>query len=96
VLGIGIRGPARDKRYLNPLLSKHHPLKESTAKSESGRKEARRKKRRVLYSSSISFINSFPPAAAAAKTGTFRLMKNSDTSTRTNKYARLRNARGIY
>jgi hypothetical protein len=35
VLGIGIRGPARDKRYLNPLLSKHHPLKESTAMSES-------------------------------------------------------------
>jgi hypothetical protein len=35
VLGIGIRGPAKDKRYLNPLLSKHHPLKESTAMSES-------------------------------------------------------------
>jgi hypothetical protein len=34
VLGIGIRGPAKD-RYLNPLLSKHHPLKESTAMCES-------------------------------------------------------------
>jgi hypothetical protein len=36
VLGIGIRGgTARDKRYLNPLRYKHHPLKESTAMSES-------------------------------------------------------------
>jgi hypothetical protein len=35
VLGIGIRGTARDKRYLNPLQYKHHPLKESTAMSES-------------------------------------------------------------
>jgi hypothetical protein len=32
---MGIRGTARDKWYLNPLLSKHHPLKESTAMSES-------------------------------------------------------------
>jgi hypothetical protein len=32
---IGIRGTARDKWYLNPLLSKHHPLKDSTTMSES-------------------------------------------------------------
>jgi hypothetical protein len=35
VLGIGSRGTARDKRYLNSLQYKHHPLKESTAMSES-------------------------------------------------------------
>jgi hypothetical protein len=57
VLGIGIRGPAKDKRYLNPILFKHHPLKESTAMSERGRKEARRKKRRVLYTLKIHFLN---------------------------------------
>jgi hypothetical protein len=33
VLGIEIRGTARDKQY--PLQYKHHPLKESTAMSES-------------------------------------------------------------
>jgi hypothetical protein len=39
VLGIGIRGPARD----------NHPLKESTTMSRVWRKKARRKKRRVFY-----------------------------------------------
>jgi hypothetical protein len=49
VLRIGIRGPVRDKQYLNSLLSKHHPLKESTAMFKGVEDRSKEEREKVLY-----------------------------------------------
>jgi hypothetical protein len=54
VLGIGIRGPAWDKRYLNPLLSKH-PLKESTAMSESVEERSKEEEEKGTLQTMVNF-----------------------------------------
>jgi hypothetical protein len=56
VLGIGIKGPARDKWYLNPLLSKHYPLKESTAMSKSVEERSKEEEEKGTLQVNHTFI----------------------------------------